>query len=69
MTCPNVYSEISDWLTQRGYLTTTDELKNVKRAPFIEHVIPRTERMQEFVELLLNGFPSINNNHFFEITN
>ncbi len=59
--------ELAAWLTQQGYPTTTDELKNAKRAPFIEHVIPRTERMEEFALLLCDGYPNIEINKFFEI--
>lgn len=59
--------DLAAWLTQQGYPTTTDELKNAKRAPFIEHVIPRTERMEEFALLLCKNFPNISINNFFEI--
>lgn len=67
LTTSKTYSEVADWLTQQGYPTTTDELKNAKRARFIEHVIPRTDRMQQFATLLRSGFPAININQFFEI--
>lgn len=61
------YSEVAEWLTRQGYPTTTDELKNAKRAKFVEHVIPHTDRMQQFATLLCSGFPTININQFFEI--
>jgi hypothetical protein len=67
LTTSKTYGEVADWLTQQGYPTTTDELKNAKRAKFIEHVIPRTDRMQQFATLLCSGFPTIDINQFFAI--
>jgi hypothetical protein len=67
LTKSKTYGEVADWLTNMGYPTTTDELKNAKRALFINHVIPCTERMKQFASLLCAGFPSININQFFEI--
>ena len=67
LTKSKTYSEVADWLTNQGYLTTTDELKNAKRAEFISHVIPCTDRMNQFASLLCTGFPNININQFFEI--
>lgn len=62
------YTEIAEWLTQQGHPTTIDELKNAKRATFVKHVIPSTERMKRFAALLLSGFPTINLDQFFEAT-
>ena len=67
LTKSKTYSEVADWLTNQGYLTTTDELKNAKRALFINHVIPCTDRMRQFASILCTGFPNININQFFEI--
>lgn len=67
LTKSKTYSEVADWLTEHGYPTTTDELKNAKRTPFINHVIPNTDRMRQFASLLCAGFPNIDINQFFEI--
>ena len=58
--------ELADWLTKQGHTTTTDELKNAKRAKFVEHAIPRTRRVQELAKVLEAGFPSIQICKFFE---
>jgi len=52
-------AELADWLTTRRYTTTTDELKNAKRAKFVEHAIPRTRRVLVLAKVLEAGFPSI----------
>ena len=67
LTKSKTYSELADWLTEQGYPTTTDELKNAKRTPFINHVIPNTDRMRQFASLLCAGFPNIDITQFFEI--
>ena len=67
LTKSKTYSEVANWLTEQGYPTTTDELKNAKRTLFIDHVIPCTDRMKQFASLLCASFPSININQFFEI--
>ena len=66
LTKSKTYSEVADWLSELGHPTTTDELKNAKRTPFINHVIPNTDRMRQFASLLCTGFPNIDINQFFE---
>jgi hypothetical protein len=53
------YNELAEWLTGHGYSTTSDEVKNAKRAKFVEKVVPATERVKQFTSLLIAGFPSI----------
>jgi hypothetical protein len=60
------YDELANWLTTHGYPTTTDELKNAKRARFIEHAIPATRRVLALAEVLDAGFPGIEINKFLE---
>lgn len=60
------YDELADWLTRRGHPTTSDELKNAKRASFIEHAIPATRRVLALAEVLEAGFPGIEINKFLE---
>lgn len=57
---------LAEWLTTHGYPTTTDELKNAKRAKFIEHAIPATRRVRELAKVLEAGFPSIQICKFFQ---
>ena len=60
------YKELADWLTSHGYPTTTDELKNAKRARFIEHAIPATRRVLALARVFEAGFPSIEISKFIE---
>lgn len=60
------YKELADWLTARGYPTTTDELKNAKRARFIEHAIPATRRVLALAEVIEAGFPGVEISKFLE---
>jgi len=53
------YPELATWLTERGYPTTVDEVKNAKRARFVEHAVPLTPRVAELKAVLEEGFPSI----------
>jgi hypothetical protein len=61
------YSEMASLLSEAGYPTTVDELKNAKRASFIEHVIPNTDKTRQFASLLCTWLPNIEINKFFEI--
>lgn len=61
------YDKLADWLTERGYPTTSDELKNAKRATFVENAIPATRRVLELAAVLQQGFPSITISKFLEI--
>lgn len=53
------YPELATWLTERGFPTTVDEVKNAKRAKFEEHAVPSTPRMEELKTVLVEWFPSI----------
>ncbi|WP_265949789.1 DNA polymerase [Dechloromonas sp. A34] len=53
------YPELATWLTERGYPTTVDEIKNAKRARFVEYAVPLTPRTTELKAVLEEGFPSI----------
>ena len=67
LTKSKTYTEMAKWLTENGYPTSPDDVKNAKRSPFIAHVIPATVRMKQFASLLCAGFPNIDINQFFEI--
>lgn len=58
--------ELAKWLSDRGYETTADELKNARRAKFVEHAIPATRSVLALTKVLVAGFPSIQINKFLE---
>lgn len=58
--------ELAAWLTDRGFDTNVDELKNATRAKFVEHAVPRTRRVLKLAAVLEEGFPGIEINKFFE---
>ena len=60
------YGELADWLTQQGYPTGVDEVKNAKRAKFVERSVPSTPRVRKLADVLKNGFPTIEINNFIE---
>ena len=60
------YGELAAWLTDQGYETSVDEVKNAKRAQFVEHAVPATPRVQKLSGVLKMGFPSIEINKFIE---
>ena len=60
------YIEMADWLTQRGYPTTVDELKNAKRAKFVAHAVPPTTRVMKLAGVLTEGFPTIEIQKFIQ---
>ena len=61
-----IYGELADWLTRQGYPTTVDEVKNAKRAKFVENSVPLTPRVMKLADVLKEGFPSIEINKFIE---
>lgn len=61
------YRELAEWLTQRGYETTIDEVKNAKRAKFVEHTVPKTTSVMVLATILTEGFPSIEIDKFLEL--
>ena len=58
------YSELSEWLTNRGYPTSVDDMKNAKRAQFFESAMPSTRRVLELAAVLKERFPSIDISKF-----
>ena len=58
--------DLAKWLSDRGYPTTTDDLKNAKRAKFVEHAVPATRSVLALAKVLEAGFPSIEINKFIE---
>ena len=60
------YGDVADWLTNQGYPTTVDELKNAKRALLVDHAVPATPRVLKLADVLKEGFPRIEINKFIE---
>lgn len=58
--------ELAAWLTDRGFDTNVDELKNATRAKFVEHAVPPTQRVLKLAAVLEEGFPGIEINKFIE---
>jgi hypothetical protein len=61
------YRELAELLTQRGYPTTVDEVKNAKRAKFVEHAVPATTRVMKLATVLAECFPGIEIHKFLNI--
>jgi hypothetical protein len=61
------YRELAEWLTQRGYLTKVDEVKNAKRSTFIENCVPATNSVMKLATILIEGFPDIEMNKILAI--
>jgi hypothetical protein len=53
------YLELAAWLTEKGYPTNVNEVKNAVRGKFVEHAVPLTPRTAELKAVLEEGFPSI----------
>lgn len=60
------YLELATWLTERGYTTTVDEVKNAKRAQFVAHMVPLTPRVAQFKTVLMEGFSGIEIEKFLQ---
>lgn len=53
------YPELAAWLTEKGYPTNVNEVKNAVRGKFVEHAVPLTPRTAVLKAVLEEGFPSI----------
>ena len=53
------YKAVADYLTQRGYKTTVNDLKNAKRSKNepVANAIPANEEVAKLVQILLDEFP------------
>ncbi len=59
------YAELATWLTEAGYPTSLEDVKNSRRGKFYENIIPPSERMDELACVLLKWFPDMNLNKFY----
>lgn len=53
------YADEAVWLSSQGYVTSETELKNAKRSPLVEGVVPITRRVMAFVRILLCDQPRL----------
>lgn len=60
-------AEIADWLTDMGYPTNLDELKNAKRANLVPHVVPVTHRVINLLVIVLDKFPKLDVQKLFPL--
>ncbi|WP_076591797.1 hypothetical protein [Herminiimonas arsenitoxidans] len=59
------YAEVANWLTEAGYPTSLEDVKNSRRGKFYEHVIPPSNRMDELSYVLLEKFPEMDLPKFY----
>lgn len=59
------YAEVAEWLTVRGYPTKVDDLKNARRAPLTEGLIPEIPEVMPLWEVLLAEQPNLDRGRFF----
>jgi hypothetical protein len=52
------------WLTEQGYSTKTDEVKNTKRFPLVEGVVPDSPQVRALLDILKAQFPALEAEQF-----
>jgi hypothetical protein len=58
------YREVVEWLTTAGYETDENDLKNAKRSPLAEDVLPPTPAVMAFLDLVKSKFPAVEVHRF-----
>ena len=58
------YAELAAWLTASGYATTSDEVKNAKRAKLVENIVPEVAAVTDLMALLQEKFPAMESGKF-----
>lgn len=51
--------EIADWLTEEGFDTNVDELKNAARAKLVPHIVPVTKAVISLLKVILVKYPKL----------
>jgi hypothetical protein len=59
------YPVIAKWLTDQGYPTKAEEVKNAKRASLIAGVVPRTQEVVALLKILAQEHPGLDVEKFF----
>lgn len=60
------YAELATWLTDAGYPTSLEDVKNSRRGKFYENIIPSSPRMEELAYVLLERFPDMDLSKFLD---
>ena len=58
------YPQLATWLTAQGYPTKADELKNAKRAPLVDGVVPDSPQVRALLNTLKAQFPALEVDQF-----
>jgi hypothetical protein len=58
------YPQLAAWLTDQGYPTKADEVKNAKRAPLVGGVVPDTPQVRALLGILKAQFPALEVDQF-----
>ena len=58
------YPQLTAWLTAQGYPTKTDELKNAKRSPLVDGVVPDSPPVRALLDTLKAHFPALEIDQF-----
>ena len=58
------YPQPAAWLTAQGYPTKADELKNAKRAPVVDGVVPDSPQDKPLLDTLKAQFPALEVDQF-----
>lgn len=56
--------QLAAWLTAQGYPTKADELKNAKRFPLVDGVVPDTPQVRALLDTLKVQFPALEVDQF-----
>ena len=60
------YAELATWLSDAGYPTSLEDVKNSRRGNFYENIIPSSARMEELAYVLLERFPDMDLSKFLD---
>lgn len=60
------YAELATWLSDAGYPTSLEDVKNSRRGNFYESIIPSSTRMEELAYVLLERFPDMDLSKFLD---
>ena len=58
------YPQLDTWLTAQGYPTKADEVKNAKRAPLVDGVVPDSPQVRALLDTLKAHFPALEIDQF-----
>ncbi|GAA6170742.1 hypothetical protein NBRC116592_04120 [Colwellia sp. KU-HH00111] len=67
LTRDHTNSEIAEWLTNNGYPTNPDDLKNAKRAKLVAQTVPATLKAVQLLKVILKKYPSLSMEMLFPI--